>query len=84
MQTCWAAMCLMYAKYPYAEPIEKAIKLVMSRQRPVTIRFLYSLLNALTKYDRMDHGHKKRLKVFLTKHALLHIRTSSFHFLYGC
>lgn len=27
-------MSLMYAKYPYAEPIEKGVKLVMSRQRP--------------------------------------------------
>ncbi|KAF9054597.1 terpenoid cyclases/protein prenyltransferase alpha-alpha toroid [Panaeolus papilionaceus] len=34
VQTCWAVMSLMYAKYPYAEPIEKGVKLVMSRQRP--------------------------------------------------
>ncbi|KAF5345689.1 hypothetical protein D9758_013074 [Tetrapyrgos nigripes] len=32
VQTCWAAMALMYAGYPRAEPIEKAVKLVMSRQ----------------------------------------------------
>ncbi|KAI0675601.1 lanosterol synthase [Trametes maxima] len=34
VQTCWAAMALMYAKYPHPEPIERAVKLVMSRQRP--------------------------------------------------
>ena len=35
VQTCWAVMGLMYAEYPHAEPIEKAVRLVMSRQRPV-------------------------------------------------
>lgn len=30
-------MALMYAKYPHPEPIERAVKLVMSRQRPVSI-----------------------------------------------
>ncbi|KAF8629085.1 hypothetical protein AX15_003578 [Amanita polypyramis BW_CC] len=34
VQTCWAAMSLMYAHYPYPEPIERAVKLVMSRQLP--------------------------------------------------
>ncbi|KIY52935.1 terpene synthase [Fistulina hepatica ATCC 64428] len=34
VQTCWAAMALMHAKYPKAEPIERAVKLVMSRQKP--------------------------------------------------
>ncbi|KAF9245283.1 terpenoid cyclases/protein prenyltransferase alpha-alpha toroid [Melanogaster broomeanus] len=34
VQTCWAAMALMYAKYPSAEPIERAVRLVMSRQLP--------------------------------------------------
>ncbi len=38
VQTCWAAMSLMYAKYPYAEPIEKAVRLVMDRQLPVCKR----------------------------------------------
>ncbi|THH19446.1 hypothetical protein EW146_g1727 [Bondarzewia mesenterica] len=32
--TCWAAMALMYARYPDPEPIAKAVKLVMSRQLP--------------------------------------------------
>ena len=36
VQTCWAIMALMYAKYPYPGPIEKAVRLVMSRQRPVS------------------------------------------------
>ncbi|KAF9526128.1 terpenoid cyclases/protein prenyltransferase alpha-alpha toroid [Crepidotus variabilis] len=34
VQTCWATMSLMYAKYPHPEPIERAVQLVMSRQRP--------------------------------------------------
>ncbi|KAI0714170.1 lanosterol synthase [Cerioporus squamosus] len=34
VQTCWAAMALMYAQYPHPEPIERAVQLVMSRQRP--------------------------------------------------
>ncbi|KAG7444051.1 uncharacterized protein BT62DRAFT_921344 [Guyanagaster necrorhizus] len=35
--TCWATMALMYAEYPYPEPIEKAVELVMSRHLPVPI-----------------------------------------------
>ncbi|KAF9221375.1 terpene synthase [Gyrodon lividus] len=34
VQTCWATMALMYARYPNLEPIERAVKLVMSRQLP--------------------------------------------------
>ncbi|GJE91138.1 terpene cyclase/mutase family protein [Phanerochaete sordida] len=34
VQTAWAAMALMYARYPHAEPIERAVRLVMARQRP--------------------------------------------------
>ncbi|KAJ7035653.1 terpenoid cyclases/protein prenyltransferase alpha-alpha toroid [Mycena alexandri] len=34
VQTCWAVMSLMYAHYPHAEPIERAVALVMSRQLP--------------------------------------------------
>ncbi|KAF7294505.1 Terpene cyclase/mutase family member [Mycena kentingensis (nom. inval.)] len=32
VQTCWAVMALMYAKYPHAEPLEKGVALVMRRQ----------------------------------------------------
>ncbi len=35
VQTCWAVMALMYARYPHAEPIERGVRLVMSRQLPV-------------------------------------------------
>jgi squalene cyclase len=38
VQTCWAVMSLMYARYPYPEPIEKGVRLVMSRQLPVSSR----------------------------------------------
>ncbi|PFH51033.1 hypothetical protein AMATHDRAFT_3423 [Amanita thiersii Skay4041] len=34
VQTCWAVMSLMYAKYPHPEPIERGVRLVMSRQQP--------------------------------------------------
>ncbi|KAJ8094618.1 Lanosterol synthase (Oxidosqualene--lanosterol cyclase) [Marasmius tenuissimus] len=34
VQTCWAAMALMHGRYPHPEPIERAVKLVMSRQLP--------------------------------------------------
>ena len=39
VQTCWATMALMYAGYPDPGPIERAVKLVMSRQLPVRIGF---------------------------------------------
>nr|ALM02366.1 lanosterol synthase [Wolfiporia cocos]ALM02367.1 lanosterol synthase [Wolfiporia cocos]AVK93175.1 lanosterol synthase [Wolfiporia cocos] len=32
VQTCWATMALIYAQYPKPEPIERAVRLVMSRQ----------------------------------------------------
>src|SRR4051794_40593470 len=34
-------MALMYAKYPYSEPLERAVKLVMARQHPVCSGFSY-------------------------------------------
>ncbi|OSX64198.1 hypothetical protein POSPLADRAFT_1069633 [Postia placenta MAD-698-R-SB12] len=34
IQTCWATMALIYARYPKADPIERAVRLVMSRQHP--------------------------------------------------
>ncbi|KAJ7623474.1 terpenoid cyclases/protein prenyltransferase alpha-alpha toroid [Roridomyces roridus] len=34
VQTCWAIMALMYARYPHAEPLERGVALVMSRQLP--------------------------------------------------
>ncbi|KZT09915.1 terpene synthase [Laetiporus sulphureus 93-53] len=33
VQTCWATLALIYAHYPRAEPIERAVHLVMSRQK---------------------------------------------------
>lgn len=40
VQTCWAAMSLMYARYPDPEPVRRAVKLVMDRQLPVRPSFL--------------------------------------------
>ncbi|KAJ7268763.1 terpene synthase [Mycena haematopus] len=34
VQTSWAAMALMYARYPYTAPIKRAVSLVRSRQLP--------------------------------------------------
>ncbi|KAG8953556.1 Lanosterol synthase (Oxidosqualene--lanosterol cyclase) [Tulasnella sp. 408] len=34
VHTSWAVLALMYAGYPHREPIEKAVRLVMSRQLP--------------------------------------------------
>ncbi|KAK7012273.1 terpene cyclase/mutase family member [Favolaschia claudopus] len=34
VQTCWAVMALMYARYPHPEPLERGVALVMSRQLP--------------------------------------------------
>lgn len=45
VQTCWATMALMYAKYPEPEPIERAVRLVMSRQQPV--RYFVSVLRSV-------------------------------------
>jgi lanosterol synthase len=41
VQTSWAAMALMYAKYSYPEPLEKAVKLVIGRQLPVSVLSLF-------------------------------------------
>lgn len=37
-------MALMYAGYPYPEPLEKAVKLVMDRQLPVSVILCYLYL----------------------------------------
>lgn len=34
VQTAWAGLALMYAKYPHRGPLEKAAQLIMSRQLP--------------------------------------------------
>ena len=39
--TSWATMALMYAQYPEPEPIERAVKMVMSRQLPVSDSFRF-------------------------------------------
>jgi hypothetical protein len=52
VQTCWAAMALMYAGYPHAEPIEKAVNLVMSRQLDVSL--FSSLLRPVHTYTSIS------------------------------
>jgi hypothetical protein len=91
VQTSWAAMALMYGKYPYAGPIAKAAKLVMSRQLPVRGLVpapLLSLVTVMTSYisliSRTARGHKRRLKGSSVGLARFHIRTSSLRLLYGC
>lgn len=43
VNTSWATMALIYAQYPKREPIERAVKMVMSRQLPVSLQFLDKL-----------------------------------------
>ncbi len=42
VMTSWATMALMYAQYPEPEPIERAMKMVMSRQQPVRVHTILS------------------------------------------
>ena len=37
VQTCWAVLALMYARYPHADAIKRGVQLVMSRQKPVRV-----------------------------------------------
>lgn len=37
VQTAWGLMSLVYAGYPERRPIEKAVKLIMSRQLLVSV-----------------------------------------------
>src|SRR6266446_5329932 len=64
VQTSWAAMALMYGKYPHTEPIVTAVELVMSRQLPVCGLFTLRVRVTFTTHSnsRMAHGHKRPLK----------------------
>ena len=55
-------MGLMYANYPYPEPIERGVKLVMSRQLPVRILYDFTSEFTFTFHPccRTVRGHKKR------------------------
>ena len=46
----------MYGKYPHPEPIERGMRLVMSRQRPVSLIQLLSLKRPALKFDMMQDG----------------------------
>lgn len=76
-------MALMYAQYPEPEPIERAVKVVMSRQLPVCLQYHFSraIANAIV---RMALGRKKLLKVCSTKLAPLYTRISNIHSRCGC
>jgi len=58
VQTSWAALALMSARYPCSEPIEKAVKFVMSRQ--ASVRNTHIAVNcrpsAKNQPFRMAHG----------------------------
>lgn len=53
VQTSWATLALMYAGYPHREPIERAVRLVMSRQLLVSTfgRNIHSLPDAYPFQD---------------------------------
>jgi Squalene-hopene cyclase C-terminal domain len=85
VQTSWAAMALMYGKYPYAGPIVKAVKLVMSRQLPVCgFNISASTQPSLCPSSRTARGHKRPSKGSSVGLVRFHIRTSSLLLLSGC
>ena len=86
VQTAWAVMGLMYAKYPRPEPIERAVKLVMSRQLPVrftTLGFVPELTFTSSRF-RMVRGRRKQSKECSTGRLQYHIQTSSSRSQSGC
>jgi hypothetical protein len=85
VQTSWAAMALMYAKYPNTEPIKRAVALVMSRQLPVRCLVpLFRVTSVTSFFFRMVHGRKRPSKGSSIGHVRFHIRTSSSRLLSGC
>ena len=60
VQTCWAVMALMHAQYPYAEPLERAAKMVMGRQLPVGLSSQQHHYETDWNCVRMARGRKKR------------------------
>lgn len=80
-------MALMYAQFPRAEPIERAVKLVMSRQRPVCPFSAPSFQLAFTEFfliHRTAPGLKKRLRASSIKPARFRTLILSSHFQFGC
>ena len=49
-------MGLMYAKYPHPEPIERAVKLVMSRQQSVRTLLLLGKSRCFRAHSRFHAG----------------------------
>jgi hypothetical protein len=69
--TSWAAMALMYGQYPHAEPIERAVRMVMGRQLPVS-PVLPSVLHMLTVFSLGrflgSRSHRRYLQQDLCDH----------------
>lgn len=89
VQTCWAAMALMYAEYPEAGPIEKAVHLVMARQLPVSrfptvLLLIWMLTLLLTLTHRTARGRRKRSRASSTGAARSRTRTTSSRSRSGC
>jgi len=83
VQTAWAVLSLIYARYPHPEPIEKGVKFVMSRQLPVSLLCSW-LRPAHGWHVRMVRGLRRRSKGFSTKPVRFLIQTSNLPFLFGC
>jgi len=83
VQTAWAVLSLMYARYPHPKPIENGVKFVMSRQQPVG-RLCSGLKLTHDHRFRMVHGPRKLSREFSIKLAQFLIRTSNLRFLFGC
>jgi hypothetical protein len=83
VQTAWAVLGLMYAKYPKRQPIERAVRLIMSRQLPVSGHVTFSFTPSCSVADRgplctrMAHGRRKPSKGSSTRIAPSHTRISS-------
>lgn len=83
--TCWAALALMNAEYPHPKPIAKAVKLVMSRQLPVSHCSPSHRLHASSMIvRRMAAGRKKRSRGSSITHAQSRTRISSSRSQSGC
>ena len=71
VQTCWAVMSLMYAKYPHPEPIEKGVQLVMSRQRPVSFLFQFDHIRFLPSYTQDGSWPQEAIEGIFNKNCAI-------------
>ena len=76
VQTAWALLGLIHGKYPRRQPLECAVRLIMSRQLPVSLPSSDTPKPSLT-FTRMDHGLRSPLRASSTKPVPSLIQTLS-------